>query len=113
MSSKQRMRGSAASRKSRTLRFGVIGVGGMGQGYCRILNAIPHARLAAVCDVTRPAAEEAGRTFGVPSFSDHRALIEAKLCDVVAIVTPHPFHYQSALDCMNAGLHVIVEKPLT
>jgi predicted dehydrogenase len=77
------------------------------------LNAIPHARLAAVCDVTRSAAEEAGRTFGVPGFNDYRELIAAKLCDVVAIVTPHPFHCQPAIDCMNAGLHVITEKPLT
>ncbi|MDO9541843.1 MAG: Gfo/Idh/MocA family oxidoreductase, partial [Kiritimatiellia bacterium] len=101
MNSKPRMRRSAASRKSRTLRFGVIGAGGMGQGYCRIMSTIPHARLAAVCDVNRTAAEEAGRTFGVPFFDNHRELIKAKACDVVAIVTPHPFHYQSALDCMN------------
>lgn len=113
MSDKQRRRRSLASRQSRTLRFGVIGAGGMGQGYCRIMSTIPHARLTAVCDVNRTAAEEAGRTFGVPSFGNHRELIKAQACDVVAIVTPHPFHCQSALDCMNAGLHVISEKPLT
>ena len=113
MSSKQHMRCSSASRNNRTLRFCVIGAGGMGQGYCRIMRMIPHARLAAVCDVNRTAAEEAGRTFGVPSFSDYRELIAAKACDVAAIVTPHPFHYQPAMDCMNAGLHVITEKPLT
>lgn len=113
MSNKQRMRRSATGHKGHTLRFGVIGAGGMGQGYCRIMRMIPHARLAAVCDVNRTAAEEAGRTFGVPFFGNHRELIEAQACDVAAIVTPHPFHYQSALDCMNAGLHVISEKPLT
>ncbi|MDP2990011.1 MAG: Gfo/Idh/MocA family oxidoreductase, partial [Kiritimatiellota bacterium] len=113
MSSKPRMRRSSASRKSRALRFGVIGAGGMGQGYCRIMRMVPHARLTAVCDVNRAAAEEAGRKFGVPFFVNHRELIKANACDVAAIVTPHPFHYQSALDCMNAGLHVISEKPLT
>jgi len=113
MRNKPRRRRSSASGKGRTLRFGIIGAGGMGQGYCRIMRMIPHARLTAVCDVNRAAAEEAGRTFGVPSFANHRELIKAQACDVVAIVTPHPFHYQSALDCMNAGLHVISEKPLT
>lgn len=113
MSNKQSGRRSSAGRKSRTLRFGVIGVGGMGQGYCRILSMIPHARFAAVCDVNRAAAADTGRAFGVPSFANHRELIKSKACDVVAIVTPHPFHYQTALDCMNAGLHVITEKPLT
>lgn len=111
--SNKRVRSQAAVRKESFLRFGVIGAGGMGQEYCRIMNAIPYARLAAVCDVTRSAAEEAGRKFGVPSFGDHHELIKSKLCDVVAIVTPHPFHCQPALDCMNAGLHVISEKPLT
>ena len=113
MRNKPRRRRSSASGKGRTLRFGIIGAGGMGQGYCRIMRMIPHARLTAVCDVNRTAAEEAGRTFGVPSFANHRELIKAQVCDVVAIVTPHPFHCQSALDCMNAGLHVISEKPLT
>lgn len=112
MHSKQKNQRSAANRKNRTLRFGIIGTGGMGQGYCRILGSIPHARLAAVCDVNRTAAEEVGRTFGVPSFGDHRELIKSQTCDVVAIVTPHPLHCQPALDCMNAGLHVISEKPL-
>jgi len=113
MSITQRRQHSALNRQNRTLRFGIIGAGGMGQGYCRIMRTIPHARLAAVCDVNRAAAEEAGRTFGVPSFTSHRELIKAQVCDVVAIVTPHPFHYQPALDCMNAGLHVISEKPLS
>ncbi|MDD5678711.1 MAG: Gfo/Idh/MocA family oxidoreductase [Kiritimatiellae bacterium] len=112
MSSKHAKR-QVALRKERFLRFGVIGAGGMGQGYCRILGTLPHARLAAVCDVNRSAAEEVGRKFGVPSFCDHREMIKAKVCDAAAIVTPHPFHYQPAMDCMNAGLHVISEKPLT
>jgi len=112
MSNKRAKRQTARCR-GRSLRFGVIGAGGMGQGYCRIMSTIPYARLAAVCDLNRPAAEEAGRKFGVPSFGDHREMIKAKACDAVAIVTPHPFHCQPALDCMNAGLHVISEKPLT
>lgn len=109
----QHRRNSAPNRKARCLRFGIIGAGGMGQGYCRIMRTIPHARLAAVCDVNHAAAAEAGRKFGVPSFTSHRELIKAGVCDVVAIVTPHPFHCQPALDCMNAGLHVISEKPLS
>jgi len=77
------------------------------------MSTIPYARLAAVCDVNRSAAEEAGRKFNVPSFGSHREMIKAKACDVVAIVTPHPFHCQPALDCMNAGAARDSEKPLT
>lgn len=99
--------------KTTNLRFGVIGIGGMGQRYCKILSNLRRASLAAVCDVNAGAAKDAGRQYGVPSFSNHHDLIKAKCCDVVAIVTPHPFHYQAAVDCMNAGLHVLAEKPIS
>ena len=101
------------TKKSNRLRFGVIGIGGMGLRYCRILGNMPRVRLAAVCDVNAKAAEEAGKKINALSFSSHLDLIRARCCDVVAIVTPHPFHCQAAVDCMNAGLHVLVEKPLT
>lgn len=101
------------SRGKKIVRFGVIGAGGMGQKYCRIIKAMPRASLAAICDVDAGAAGKAGAQFGAPFFCSHRDLIRAKCCDAVAIVTPHPFHCQPAVDCMNAGLHVITEKPLT
>lgn len=101
------------TKKITSLRFGVIGVGGMGQRYCHILGNMPRVRLAAVCDVNARVAEEAGKKHGVASFSSHLDLIRARCCDVVAIVTPHPFHCQAAVDCMNAGVHVLTEKPLT
>jgi predicted dehydrogenase len=95
------------------LRFGVVGVGGMGQRYCQILGNMPRVRLTAVCDVNDGAAGEAGRKFNIASFSSHLDMIRARCCDAVAIVTPHPFHCQAAVDCMKAGLHVVTEKPLT
>lgn len=107
------MHGKKRTGTEQELRFGVIGVGGMGQQYCRILQDLPRAKLAAVCDVFKKAADEAGKQFGVPAFSDHHDLIAARCCDVVTIVTPHPFHAVAAVDCMRAGLHVITEKPLT
>jgi len=101
------------TKKTTTLRFGVIGLGGMGQKYCKVLGKMPRVALTAVCDAFAGAAENTGKTFNVPFFTDHRALIRARCCDVVAIVTPHPFHAQPAIDCMRAGIHVVTEKPLT
>ncbi len=109
-------RSAAVVRRSRLrppLRFAVIGAGGMGQGYCQVLGQLEHARLAAVCDVNRPAAEEAGRRYGVPAFGAHADLIAARLCDVAVVATPHPFHAPAAVACMDAGLHVLSEKPLS
>jgi len=102
-----------AAGKPAGLRFGVIGVGGMGQQYCKILGKIPRVVLAAVCDAFPQSAEKAGREFNVPFFSDHRALIKAGCCDAVAIVTPHPFHARPAIDCLRTGIHVVTEKPLS
>ncbi len=95
------------------VRIAVIGTGGMGRGHCQSVQSVNHARLAAVCDTNESSAKEAGREWNVPYFTDHKALIDAGLCDMVMIATPHPFHMPVAVDCMNAGLHVISEKPLT
>lgn len=95
------------------LRFGVIGAGGMGQMYCRLIGHIPRTGLAAVCDVDPRTAAAAGQKFRVPCFTSHLDLIKARGCDAVAIVTPHPFHCQAAVDCLRAGLHVLSEKPLS
>lgn len=95
------------------IRFGVIGVGGMGSGHCACMAGVKQARLAAVCDIDPPTAEKAGRQYGVPWFNDHRQLIKAGLCDAVTIATPHPFHAPIGIDCMNAGLHVLTEKPMS
>jgi predicted dehydrogenase len=102
------------SRRKKILRFGVIGTGGMGQTYCRITKtSLPHAKLTAVCDVDPQTARNTGERYGVPFFTDYKKLIKSGLCDAVAVATPHPFHPQPAVDCMNAGLHVLTEKPLT
>jgi len=101
------------AKKMTSLRFGVIGIGGMGLRYCQILKNMPKVRLTAVCDVNAKAAEDAGKKHGIASFSSHLDLIGARCCDIVAIVTPHPFHCQVSVDCMRAGVHVLTEKPLT
>ncbi len=113
MGVKRQAGGRGGARCARVLRFGVIGAGGMGQGYCHILASLDQACLAAVCDVNRAAADELGARFRVPAYGDHRAMIRAGGLDVAVVATPHPFHYQASVDCMKAGLHVLSEKPLT
>lgn len=99
--------------KKRVLRFGVVGTGGMGSSHCGVLQKLENASLTAVCDIDAVTAEKTGRNFNVPSFTDHKGLIRSKLCDIVIVATPHPFHAEVAIDCMKAGLHVLSEKPLS
>lgn len=97
----------------KTIRFGVIGVGGMGQGHCRSMQQIAEVRLTAVADADPAVAERVAREYGVPAFpSDPGALLRSGLCDAVLIATPHPVRPPIALAAMRAGLHVLAEKPL-
>jgi predicted dehydrogenase len=94
------------------VRFGVIGVGGMGSGHCGQLPKIPETELTAICD-TNPNTLEAGTAkYGAPGFATHEALLDSGLVDAVIIATPHYFHPPIAEDAFARGLHVLSEKPL-
>jgi predicted dehydrogenase len=94
------------------VRFGIIGVGGMGNGHARYMPQIPEARLTAVCDVAPEALQAAMDNYEVPGFASHTALLDSGLVDAVLIATPHYFHPPIAIDAMRKGIHVISEKPM-
>jgi predicted dehydrogenase len=97
----------------RAVRFGVVGMGGMGLGHCRFLaEVVPEAALTAVCDTHPDRAQAAGEQFGVPYFTDHEAMFRSGLLDAVLIATPHYGHAPVAISAFEHGLHVLVEKPL-
>ena len=96
----------------REVRFGVIGLGSMGASHARNIleGKIPRAILTAVCD-QNPAVTA---TFpGVPSFTSTDALIRSGLVDAVLIATPHYAHTTEGIAALQAGLHVLVEKPIS
>lgn len=94
-------------------RMGVIGVGVMGQGHLENLAKASGVELTAVCDVIRDRAELASATYPCATFTDHRELIKAGVCDAVLIATPHYSHTTIGIDALKAGLHVLVEKPIS
>jgi predicted dehydrogenase len=95
-----------------TVRFGIVGVGGMGNGHARNMPDIPEAELTAVCDIAPEALKAATEAYEVPGFPDHRELLESGLVDAVIIATPHYAHPPIAVDAMEHDLHVISEKPM-
>jgi predicted dehydrogenase len=96
----------------KTVRFGIIGVGGMGTGHANNMPKIPEAELTAVCDISPEALAAATETFEVPGFQKHTDLLDSGLVDAVIIATPHYFHPPIAIDAMERGIHVISEKPM-
>lgn len=77
------------------------------------LQSHPRADVVALCGRNRANADALAQKFGVPQvFTDYRAMIEQAGLDALAIVTPDDEHHQMALDGLDAGLHVLCEKPL-
>ena len=90
----------------------VVGTGDISALHLDAILANPRIELVGVCDVDASRAEAAGRAFGVPCFTDHRALLRAVSPQVVHVTTPHDQHVPVALDALDAGAHVLMEKPV-
>ncbi len=92
------------------VRFGIIGMGNIGRFHADLLrsNEIARAELVAVCSRSRPL--DAYRPLA--TYTDANALIRSGAIDAVIIATPHPTHTPVAIAAFEAGLHVLVEKPL-
>ena len=93
------------------VRVGVIGVGYLGQHHARIFSGLEEVELVAVCDIDRSRCDDIGNAFSCRSFSGYKDLLEE--CDALSIVTPTTTHYGIAMDCLDAGRDIFIEKPLT
>ena len=94
------------------LRCAVVGLGTFGSFHARVWSELPYTRLAAVCDRDAARAAALGAQYGVPWYTDHRALLAQCSCEAVSVATPDHLHRQVAVDAARAGKHVLVEKPL-
>jgi len=100
-----------------TIRFGVIGTGGMAQGHIERLLKMPEVKVAAFADISEQSLERTRSKHGeavadVPTFSDYRKMLNEAKLDALLIATPHTLHYQMAVDSLDAGAHVLLEKPM-
>ena len=92
------------------LRAAVIGVGYLGRFHAQKWATLPHCRLVAVADPGEARLAVAAE-LGVEAVADWRELIGR--VEAVSIATPTPLHHSIALGCLEAGIHVLVEKPIT
>ena len=94
-------------------RVGVIGVGHLGQHHARVYTELLDARLVGVADRDEERAHLIGENLGVPAYSTMEELIGRQAPDAVSIVVPTSLHFDVARTAMEAGIHVLVEKPVT
>jgi len=92
----------------------VIGTGEISAEHLGFLAENSSTQLVGVCDLSRAAADYAARTFGAQkAYTDYRAMLEEAKPDVVHVLTPPKSHVPITTDCLDAGAHVICEKPVT
>ncbi len=98
------------------IQFGVIGVGGMGSGHVGDLvgrTERDNIRCVAVCDVYQKRLNHNRERSGGEAFTDYRKLLDRKDIDAVIIATPDHWHSKQAIDAMEAGKDVYLQKPMT
>jgi UDP-N-acetylglucosamine 3-dehydrogenase len=93
-------------------RVAVIGVGSMGKNHVRVYTEMPEAELVAVVDANLETAEQVGRRYRIPAYTDVREMLEKVQPEAVSIVVPTIEHYRVASLALEAGCHVLVEKPI-
>ncbi|MDR1203572.1 MAG: Gfo/Idh/MocA family oxidoreductase [Tannerellaceae bacterium] len=100
------------NRKERTISFAVVGCGHIGKRHAEMITRDEGAKLSALCDI-RPQAELGMEAYDVPFFPDFEILLSASLpVDVISICTPNGWHAPMAVKAIEAGYHVIIEKPM-
>ncbi|MET0735497.1 MAG: Gfo/Idh/MocA family oxidoreductase [Microbacterium sp.] len=96
-----------ASQTAAPVRIGVVGAGFMGRQHIDFIRAAHGATLAAIADPV--VAEDA---FGCPAYETTEAMLAAEQLDAVIIANPSALHVDTAIRCLDAGIAVLVEKPI-
>jgi predicted dehydrogenase len=92
----------------------LIGAGQIARQHLACLEGLTGVEVVGICDLSPVVAECAAERHGVAAwFTDHRAMLRETRPDVVHVTTPPTSHFRLALDALDAGAHVILEKPAT
>ena len=94
-----------------TVRTAVIGVGYLGRFHAQKYAALPDSRLVAVVDASPEARDRVAAEVGCRAVADYCDILGE--VDAVSIATPTPLHFPIARECLQHGIHVLVEKPVT
>ena len=93
------------------VRTAVIGVGYLGRFHAQKYATLPRSQLVAVVDADAAARDRVAAETGCRATADFREILDS--VDAVSIATPTPLHHAIARECLERGVHVLVEKPIT
>lgn len=92
--------------------LGIVGYGGMGKWHHLNMDRIDRINPVAVCDIKESARKKA-ESFGLKTYDNINKILKDDSVDILVIATPNHFHCPYAIKAMQAGKHVITEKPVT
>ena len=95
----------------RRFKVAVIGAGFFGGRHAENFAAVDNADLVAVCDLDEARAAEVAAKYGAVACADFRPLLSE--LDAVSVAVPTAAHFEVARDCLEAGVPVLLEKPMT
>ena len=96
---------------SQPINIAVIGVGHLGKFHAQKYAASEDCNLVAVVDADLETARHIAREHGAEALTDYQDILDR--VDAVSLVVPTSLHYAIARDCLNAGIHCLIEKPIT
>ncbi len=97
----------------KTIRTAIFGTGFMGRVHLEAVRRVEFVEAAAIAGRNEEAARKLGASFSLAAMKDYREILRDPAIDAVHICTPNAQHYSMAKEALQAGKHVICEKPLT
>ena len=99
-------------RSKKTVNLGVIGLG-MGRGHLEGYSRAANAKIVGITDINEERLKLYKKQYNLDkAFTDYRDLLALKNLDAVSVAVPNYLHKPIAIDALNAGKHVLVEKPM-
>ena len=98
----------------RIINWGILGPGRIADKFASAFSITPQAKLHAVASRDKERGKEFATKFGIPKvYSDYEALANDPDVDIIYVATPHNFHHEQTILCLNYKKAVLCEKPLT
>lgn len=96
---------------TKPIKIAVIGVGHLGQHHARIYSEMPNVELVAVVDIDEERSRRIAQEYKTSAYTEYTQVL--KRVDVASIAVPTELHYRISKDFLNAGVHILIEKPMT
>ena len=94
------------------IKLAVVGAGVMGANHARVASRTQGVELVAIIDIDEAKRTTLAESMGVRHAASIGELLESAELNAAIVATPTQFHHRVAVECLDAGLHVLVEKPI-